>query len=178
MKFYLLMLLALANISFCKNSYLVEGTITFTGDYCGGAAPPENLIEALRTPTPLANKTIYYRAGTSNNFALPVDSFTTDANGDFKLHLTKKSYIFFDASKLEKLQIPQNDLSYTYDTLCLKEAYFKGDFIITRGKTALQKFTYNYHQYCSYNKPCAEYHGPYPPSIAPIDGRNEFPENR
>jgi hypothetical protein len=40
--------------------------ITQTSSYCGGAAPPRELIEQLNTPVPLAGKVIYLRKGKTN----------------------------------------------------------------------------------------------------------------
>lgn len=77
--------------------YTVTGSIYLTSDYCGGANPPEELLENLKTPKPYQGKKIYLRAGNTNNFEQPIlYSIITDTAGKFILLLPKGDYCIVD----------------------------------------------------------------------------------
>jgi hypothetical protein len=146
--------------------YMVTGKITYTSEYCGGAAPSEDLLKLLETPKPFAYKRMYYRPGKYNHAKVKAASIVTDSLGFFKVKLSANDYVFFDENKLKVLVIPQNTIYEIYDTACLKATYIAGDFKVNK-KQKNKKVLYNYHIYCTYHKPCVSYSGPLPPMAAP-----------
>ncbi|MBI3233168.1 MAG: hypothetical protein HYZ42_03880 [Bacteroidetes bacterium] len=157
-------------------TYIFSGRITYTQDYCGGAAPPQDLIEKLKTPKPLANKKIYFKKGRVNGLnKTRIGYFTTDSLGRFNIKLTASDYVFFDESKLrwEEEHDMTESVNMTIDYKCLLDKHMKGDFTIKKTQKNLKDYAFNYHYPCAYNLPCIEYHGPYPPAVAPQQGGKE-----
>ena len=69
-------------------TFEVSGIVTQTYSYCGGAAPPAELLEKLATPVPYQGKRFFIRGGKinkSNN--LIINRFTTGKDGKFSLEL-------------------------------------------------------------------------------------------
>lgn len=71
----------------------VKGKILHTADYCGGAAPSEEIIKNLATEKPLANTQLFLKAGNSDLRDKPIlQTLTTDANGNFELSVAAGTY--------------------------------------------------------------------------------------
>lgn len=74
-------------------STVVSGTIENNSNYCGGAAPSEELLQELLTYQPSANQTFYVRQGTvAAPFSGVYLQFTTDANGNYSISLPDGNY--------------------------------------------------------------------------------------
>ena len=85
----------------------ISGIVTETRQYCGGANPSEEILEAVRRPRPLADYELYVRPGSTNALANPVLlKFTTDANGNFQIALPEGEYCILEAAKKDALKIP------------------------------------------------------------------------
>ena len=85
----------------------ISGTVFETRQYCGGANPSEEILEAMRRPRPLANYEMYVRASSVNALASPVLlKFTTDANGNFQIALAEGEYCILEAGKKDAVRIP------------------------------------------------------------------------
>ena len=74
----------------------ISGRVLQTSSYCGGAAPPPELLQELATPKPLANKTLYIKNGTANSNS-PSLPFTSDSEGRFTLALSAGAYCIVEA---------------------------------------------------------------------------------
>ena len=85
----------------------ISGTVYEIHQYCGGANPSEEILEAVRRPRPLANYELYVRAGPANALASPVVlKFSSDANGNFQIALPEGDYCIIEASKKVALKVP------------------------------------------------------------------------
>lgn len=147
-------------------------TITQTSSYCGGAEPPTELMKQLRTPKPLIKKVIYVRKGEKNKTgAKDFIIATSDSAGKIKIKLQPGKYYLTDERKakkkysltiLKKHKKESNSYS-SIDVNCLKEWLLQPDLIFEVSDTD-NKFSFNYHQPCSWNQtPCVKYKGEYPP---------------
>ncbi len=86
--------------------WTISGRVVQTRDYCGGFAPPEELLESLRKEKPYPNKELFVRAGTINKYSQPIlQRFVSDAEGDFKISLPPGAYCVVESSKKEGLKI-------------------------------------------------------------------------
>lgn len=56
---FLVLISGLVSCGVFRQSGLVTLEITQTDDYCGGAVPPEEILEEMRTPRPMPEQTIY-----------------------------------------------------------------------------------------------------------------------
>lgn len=85
----------------------ISGTVYEIHQYCGGANPSEEILEAVRRPRPLANYELYVRAGSANALAsLVVLKFSSDANGNFQIELPQGEYCVIEAGKKDALKTP------------------------------------------------------------------------
>lgn len=149
----------------------VSGMVTGTSSYCGGARPPEFLLEQLRTPSPRPTKKIYIKKGEVNSFNSKVLlELMTDTAGKFRTRLPPGKYLIVDEDKKDmtyynKLLKEHKNKTQNYeavDTVCLKEWYLKPDYIFEVKNTEVKNISVNYHKVC-FNLPCTYYRGPYPP---------------
>jgi hypothetical protein len=132
---------------------------TLTADYCGGAAPTDEMLENLAKPKPLAQQEFYIVKGTKNTNKV-YQKIVTDDDGKIKLNLPKGVYSVFSAEQLKKFVPKQNTENYVWDNACLlrlhQQPLLKFD---TRKKT---KHTFNMHKKCFYSQDCGTYSGPMP----------------
>jgi hypothetical protein len=92
--------LANPNIDLNAKRFDVSGQILWTNSYCGGAAPPQSMLDELARPKPRAKQAIIVRSGTTNALSTAlVTRATTDANGWFNLSLTPGDYCICLAEK-------------------------------------------------------------------------------
>ena len=72
---------------------IVKGVVNQTNSYCGGARPPDDLLEELAKPKPLTNYKLYIKKNTPSIIdAIIMDSVITDKNGRFNIRLKKGNY--------------------------------------------------------------------------------------
>ena len=136
----------------------VSGRVVQTSEYCGGAAPTEEMLESLRKEKPFPHKELFIRAGTLNKYSRPiVQKFTSDAEGSFKIALPPGDYCVVDASKKDELKIPAtakgNPKEGESRAACLQKWYRACDKTLTVGKQNLKGVVIKFHHPC--NPPCS-----------------------
>lgn len=145
--------------------------ITQTSSYCGGAAPPRELIEQLNTPVPLAGKIIYLRKGKTNKLCKKTIELKSDANGEIASLLDPGFYAVVDDTKKDKAHYSELRKRYSkpaehngaIDIDCLDE-WIKTPHQVIEVTADQTRFQINFHQSCSWNSlPCVQYRGPMPP---------------
>jgi hypothetical protein len=90
----------------------VQGRVTQSASYCGGAAPPQELLAELHRPKPVTGELFAVRAGDQNLPDAPVVArFVPDADGSFELWLPPGVYCLKEDSALdaELLRSPYQD---------------------------------------------------------------------
>lgn len=146
---------------------------TQTSSYCGGAAPPEELLQSLTTPIPLTGEKFYVRKGNKNNpDEKPILEWVSDANGIASFHLNPGEYYVVFENKLDRSTFEEyvniygkgNNYYGPIDTKCLEEWLLKPELVFIVSDTGENSFTINTHKPCSWNSvPCTQYTGPLPP---------------
>jgi hypothetical protein len=141
---------------------VVSGRVVQTSDYCGGAHPPDELLEALRKEKPFPNKTIYVRAGGVNQPSEPVAKFTTDAEGRFQISLPPGTYCLIEENKKLEMKIPDimkenqqlpPSQAYQFEGQdCLRKWWNSCDATLTVGKDDVKNVVIKFHQTC--RPPC------------------------
>ena len=72
--------------------------VTMTSNYCGGAAPPEELLEGLKVPKKFSNQNIFL--STEKGLQENMQELTTSAAGNIKTSLKKGTYYIFLPQKI------------------------------------------------------------------------------
>jgi hypothetical protein len=162
------------NNSLQKNYCDVLIDVTSTSSYCGGAHPSDELLEQLRTPTPIANLEIFIREGEINDLKKPIIfQGKSDANGKVNCKLPRGNFVIVFKEKSDEkyynslLENFNEDTQYRskIDVKCLNEYIQKPDLKIEVGVNSTLRFSINKHQECSWSSvPCSAYQGPLPPS--------------
>jgi len=171
---FLLLLVCFSTLVFAKKRtkskmVLIQGVITQTSDYCGGAAPSEEMLENLKKPVPLAEKDIYIRIGPKNKPGRggqnPIyKKVTTDENGKFSVMLKSDvTYSFIEDWKSKPFKVPANTKYVVWDAACLYERYINADYVLKVSKHSNGAVKINYHKPCFYRPYCGTYSGPLPP---------------
>lgn len=163
--FFLLATFCLSAQRTSKGSLMtVKGKVTTTADYCGGAAPSEEMLDELRKPKPAVRKLIFVKYGVSNDEKTRVvKRIMTDERGEFQVQLKKGfDYQFVEEWKAMPFKVPENTEWTTWDAACLKKRYQTPDAVL-RKKQRNQLVSINYHQPCFYRPYCGTYSGPLPP---------------
>lgn len=146
--------------------YNVEGKITISSSYCGGAAPDPEMLRALQTPKAFAGKQLYIRKGKTNDLSMPiVDTVIADAEGHFSTQLTRGTYTIISDLQLDR-SIFNRDFgnNIVVDTTCLENWWSSGLTTITlEADTARVNFHFSRRCFVPEDIPCLNYMGPYPP---------------
>lgn len=155
------------------NTVLVNGIITSTESYCGGAPPPSDLLAELNTPKPIVQIELFIRKDV-NDISKPIlYTVTTDDKGQFSITLPVGNYVVVDSRKkdkviynqtLEKYKVETNNTS-AIDIECYKQYIKEPDFYIKVTSSSKQpiSISHNYHKKCDWaGAPCVEYRGPLP----------------
>lgn len=151
----------------------VELRLTKTGSYCGGAAPPQAMLDELATPKPLSGVQFYIRKGTTNKTSDPVIADgTTLASGIISLDLEEGDYFLVFINKVSDRyyneiyeKFKNGDANHAIiDKACLDKWLSTPDLAFTVKNDAANIFMLNVNEPCPWNEiPCAEYRGPLPP---------------
>lgn len=152
----------------------VEIHLTYTSSYCGGAAPPEGMLEEYARPKPYPSKIVFFRKD-SNILSSPILlTQKSDSLGFLKVKLPPGKYVIVDEKKKDKKLYDEICSKYKngyentgpVDKTCLLKYMNSSDLIIVVRpvqNTKKQIFTLNYHQDCNWAKiPCASYTGMLP----------------
>lgn len=153
--------------------YSVEIVLTQTSSYCGGAAPPQYLLDELATPKPLGGVEYFIRKGKTNVVTDPiVTSGTSTENGFISLMLPEGTYCLVFANKVDRTtydsiynQLKDGNANNTpVDKACLDKWLSAPEFVFSPVIGSTQARQLNVHQPCSWDAtPCTQYMGPLPP---------------
>ncbi len=154
-------------------TYPIQITITQTSNYCGGAAPPDELLNDLLPPKPLGDFAFFIRKGKTNIVAENViASGKTNSEGLCHLQLPEGDYALVFADKKDKVYYNKlldelkngNENFAPIDKNCLEKWLATPELIFTVSKDGPNRFEINVHHHCPWNAtPCAQYIGPLPP---------------
>ena len=125
--------------------------ITKTSPYCGGANPPEEILEEGRKKKIPIGEKFYIIKGYCNSIVRNiVDSLVMNANGKGFSMLKPGCYSIIHDFGYNKLDLDTS----LYDMDCYKKLWetplFK--FEVVKGKN--ETFSFNVAEQCPYNKPC------------------------
>ncbi len=154
-----------------NKTFRLSGNVTYTSDYCGGAEPPETLLQELAKPRPYAGKKFYIRGGETNNLKSKIlYTVVTDSLGNYSINLPVGNYCMIDEYRKDSTFIgallnntPESGL-YVTDKQCVKDWFnscFYG-FKISTGD--ISNINFNIHRDCFRPEgiPCVAYTGPLP----------------
>ncbi len=150
--------------------------LTETEAYCGGAKPPQELLDELNTPKAMANTSIFLRNDTVNNIEDSIDyTFTSNQEGwiNAKLPAGQYSVVFADKKDrktyedmLEQYKTSTR-LYKAIDTDCLQSYFRQPEKVIHVTEKGENKYEIKNRKHCKRSVPCATYIGPVPPSAPP-----------
>lgn len=148
-----------------KKTVTVTIYVTQTSDYCGGAAPSEEILQRLATPMPLPGKTICIKNGVRNYATNPVyKTVVADENGKIVIELPyNKIFSLWDQSKTKPFVLPPNTQYLQWDRACLYQKYMTPEKVIKTSKKENIEISINFHNACFYRPYCGTYSGPLPP---------------
>lgn len=148
---------------------LVRGQVMVVGQYCGGAAPSEEMMEEFRTPRPLADYPvmIHYGSdhrGTHNGRWL----LQTDAQGYWEVKLSAGDYCLVAGEKTKSNpKVPQRQEGYLeVDARCYAEWLETCDQTFHVGFEEMKEdilLTLYAKCFIPGYDPCSQYTGPLPP---------------
>lgn len=150
-------------------SVTIKGKVEFTGRYCGGAAPPESLLENIRKKKPRAGYKLYVRPGKVNDqSASIIDSTDTDENGRFAFNLAPGEYVLLSVYHKNKdifKTWKNDDYIGISDRDCLEDWWSNGLTSFTLGNQPVEDLYLHFQKQCflPLGVPCLIYKGPYPP---------------
>lgn len=152
---------------FLIKTYTVTGSVTQTYSYCGGAAPPKELLDELATPVAYAGKKFYIRAGKTNSTKIKIiKSFTTNSAGEFSFRLSPGTYAIILEEQLHKIKAGSYKKEYQeIDEKCLQQWWVKPYYVLEVRNKEISQLNFNFHRRCfiSNDIPCIMYNGPMPP---------------
>lgn len=134
----------------------ISGKVVQTSDYCGGAAPTQEMIEFLKKEKPFPHKELFIRPGTLNRFRPILQKFVADAEGNFKIALPPGDYCLVEESKKDEPKIPEsakgNLEGAKSRAACFEEWYRTCDNVLKVGKQNLKGVLIKFHHQC--HPPC------------------------
>ena len=153
------------NSSQTEKTFTISGNILETHDYCGGAAPPEELQHPL--PVGVPGIKLYIKKGNTNSEKTkPFDSIVSGVNGAFSIQLPAGNYCLVEKEKTGKCLVPQNDQSHIWDSVCFVNEFARCDYAL-EVKSNQKNLNLVFARHCPWNRPCCDYHGPLPPAANP-----------
>ncbi len=154
---FIMVLISFTN-AFAQNTNI---TIEFTqtSDYCGGAAPSEEMLEELKTPQPMGRIIFYIVKGSKHSYKAYKRVLTSEM-GDVELSLPKGKYAIFSEKQMKKFVKLNDSETQLWDNKCLKEKHFTPLLIINTYKA--NQFKLNIHNKCFYSQDCAKFIGQMP----------------
>jgi hypothetical protein len=149
---------------------MLMGSLWTQGQYCGGAAPTEEMEDAARLPTPATGVWVYVRKGKWNNLSMPlVDSCKVDSAGKFSFWLPKGYYTLLlpvQRDSVEASHWREDDSAIRIsDEACYKTWMRKGMKQVYLGNSDFLLDRQLIHRDCflPLGLECASWNGPYPP---------------
>jgi len=155
-----------------SNAVVITGTVLETQSYCGGAAPSEERLAQMRTPRPLAGKTIYVKAGSVNDTEAPVlAEVTSDERGEFSLSLEPGLYVLVDEKRVDRASYDYMltnfaEKSENYDPVdkrCLDNWIAQANLVFEVRAVENEPISVTFNKPCTWNSfPCVTYIGERP----------------
>jgi hypothetical protein len=149
--------------------FTISGTITQTQSYCGGARPPQELLEKLQSPRPYPGKKIYFRKGDKNSLDMKyLWQAISDSTGHFNVRLPAGSYCVIEEDQVNALDVDAFKKKYCTqyliaDEACLKQWWGKAFLTFDVGNADKKDLNMNFHFPCfTKGLPCMKYTGPLP----------------
>ena len=174
---YLLITVLVVFLNSCNNnkamvksssdsSFLITGIVLQTSSYCGGAKPPQELLDKLNTPKAYPDKTFYVRAGSKNDVNEKiVVKFSSKMDGTFSFNLKPGTYSVIMEEQLSMIELTDyNTKNQKVDEKCLEEWWGKPYYLleVTDKNITDLKFTFNQRCFLKTDIPCVTYTGPKP----------------
>lgn len=146
--------------------------VTSTSSYCGGARPPEEMLQELRTPRKLAGREVVIRRGNVNRVEEEIVwSGKSDENGELHVALTPGEYCLSGIEKRSRayvdslIMVHKNPVT-NYDPIdvgCIEKWIERPETVFKVDLNGSHLFEVNFHIPCSWNAtPCVNYNGPKP----------------
>ena len=150
-----------------KDSFIISGKVTQTSSYCGGAKPPQELLDRLATPVAYPHKKFYIRKGKVNSTkARIVTSFISDSIGTFSIRLAPGIYSIILEEQLYKIKACKYTKQYQQvDNRCLQQWWAKPYYLLEVKDNNNTELNFNFHKRCYIpgDVPCITYTGPLHP---------------
>lgn len=153
MKTFFLILALLAGVVVMTQSgkEKTEIIITKTTPYCGGANPPEEILnEARKQKIPYGEKFYIIKGGCNKIDRVIIDTLVFDSSGKRLKMLKPGCYSVINEFGFNKLTTDADK----FDLVCLKALWTKPlfSFVVVKGKS--ETFSHNIAEQCPYNMPC------------------------
>jgi len=153
------------------NLKTIFGKIVQTSDYCGGAAPTQEMIDKIGMETHFPDKELYIREGNFNLLSKPIiKDFLSDKYGKFEISLPQGEYCIIEKIKKEDFkipdftelnkQLPPNSQYIIQSEQCFKEWWGTCDRLLSVNNQGIEDFVIKFHHSCE--QPCVS-GGPQPP---------------
>lgn len=155
-------------------TFKVTGHILVQGQYCGGAAPSQQILDEAQRPRPMANQGFLIRGGGTNMLGKSMVTRTrTDANGNFSVDLAPGTYCMVLEEKESARQRGFYDnTNYVIDRKCDDKWLTTCDLSFTVADKPVSGLRLTFQKKCYIDNtlsPCVTWNGPLPPS-APKGG--------
>ena len=152
-----------------SKTFKVTGQLMSTRDYCGGAAPPAELLQEMRTPKPYPGMTIYARSGDANTGPIKAEfSSDTDGEGRFSFDLPPGTWCILIAEKAAR-EIYGGGPNIAVNVECYQEWMASCDQVVKVADQPVEGVNLKIHRRCRVEtwSNCARNQGPPPPSPPP-----------
>jgi len=156
-----------------QNKISVAIQFTYTSSYCGGAEPPQELLNTLATPQPFTGEKIYIKKGKINKPDDPIEAESIiNENGLVKLNLPPGEYYVVFENKVDRATYEEFVKNYgtgsayyePIDIKCLDTWLSTPELTFTAIASSENSYSVNSHKNCPWNSvPCAGYIGSLPP---------------
>ncbi len=152
-----------------ESSKNIKGSVMFTYDYCGGAAPSDEMIKRLRTPRAISNYTLYIKAGVKNNDTPILDSSNCNEQGQFSFKVKPGKYVILTPDQIKTFSTKNYTSKYLQvdDEQCLKQWWEDGLHKVNVANDNVTLADTILHQRCNGLGlvPCMSFTGPLPPMM-------------
>jgi len=143
--------------------FQVSGSIMQTVSYCGGAPPPQRILDSFNTPKRIPFGKLFVKSGVTNMEGAPIiDTINADVKGNFSIYLPAGNYCIVEEWKSKLFKLPLNNANQTVDSTCFRRLYNACDFKLNITDENIDNVKIVFHRTCPNNQPCISYRGPLP----------------
>lgn len=147
-----------------KKLYTVHFHITQSSDWCSGVAPGPETYEQMTRPRDYVGVHVYIKKGPQNHInSKIITEGITDSSGNLSVQLPAGNYILLREDKLKSIVFPKNDEYCTWDSICIKNEWLKGDLSFVVNDSSDKNLILDFRKHCTWSTPCMNYSGPLPP---------------